>query len=47
MPCTGTNILIKDDVNGKHRIKLTYGYFTEGSGSREFYEEMEKFKKQQ
>jgi hypothetical protein len=42
VPCTGTNILIKDDVNGKHRIKLTYGYFTEGSGSREFYEEMEK-----
>ncbi len=40
--CTDTNILIPDDATGKHKIKLTYGYFTEGSGSREFYEELEK-----
>jgi len=40
--CTGSNILIPDDVNGKHVIKLTYGYFTNGSGSREFQEVLEK-----
>jgi hypothetical protein len=38
VPCDGSNILIPDDVGGKHTIKLTYGYFTDGSGPREFYE---------
>jgi hypothetical protein len=42
VPCDGSNILIPDDVNGKHTIKLTYGYFTDGSGPREFYEVLEK-----
>ena len=41
-PCTGSNVLIPDEVNGKHIIKLTYGYFTDGSGPREFYEVLEK-----
>jgi len=41
-PCVGSNILIPDDLNGKHVIKLTYGYYTNGSGSREFYEVLEK-----
>ena len=40
--CAGSNILIPDDVNGHHTIKLTYGYFTDGSGAREFYEVLEK-----
>jgi len=40
--CANTNVLIPDDATGKHKIKLTYGYFTDGSGSREFYEELEK-----
>jgi hypothetical protein len=41
--CDGSNILIPDDVNGKHRIILTYGYFTNAdSGAREFYEVLEK-----
>jgi hypothetical protein len=40
--CDGSNVLIPDDANGKHTIKLTYGYFTDGSGSREFQEVLEK-----
>jgi hypothetical protein len=43
VPCDGSNILIPDDVNGKHRIILTYGYFTDADGgAREFYEVLEK-----
>ena len=42
VPCAGSNVLEPDDVNGKHIIRLTYGYFTDGSGAREFYEVMEK-----
>jgi hypothetical protein len=42
VPCDGSNVLIPDDANGKHTIKLTYGYFTDGSGPREFYEVLEK-----
>lgn len=42
VPCEGSNVLIPDDVNGKHIIRLTYGYFTDGSGLREFYEVLEK-----
>ena len=41
VPCAGSNILV-DDPDGKHIIKLTYGYFTDGSGSRQFYEELVK-----
>lgn len=45
--CDGSNVLIPDPANptskdGKHIIKLTYGYFTDGSGPREFYEVLEK-----
>jgi hypothetical protein len=42
VPCAASNILIPDPVNGKHVIKLSYGYFTDGSGPREFYEVLEK-----
>lgn len=42
VPCAESNVLIPDEVNGKHIIKLTYGYFTDGSGPREFYEVLEK-----
>jgi hypothetical protein len=42
VPCEGSNVLIPNDATGKHRIKLTYGYFTDGSGPREFYEVLEK-----
>ncbi len=42
VPCAGSNVLIPDDIGGKHVIKLTYGYYTDGSGSRQFYEVLEK-----
>jgi hypothetical protein len=42
VPCTGSNVVTANDVTGKHVIRLTYGYFTEGSGSRQFYERLEK-----
>jgi len=42
VPCDGSNILIPDDETGHHTIKITYGYFTDGSGAREFYEVLEK-----
>ena len=41
LPCGGSNIL-EEDAGGKHRITMTYGYFTDGSGSRQFYEVLEK-----
>lgn len=40
--CTDTNVLIPDEVSGHHIIKLTYGYYTEGSGPREFREVLRK-----
>lgn len=47
VPCEGSNMLIKDPenpngANGKHEIIITYGYFTDGSGSRQFYEKLRK-----
>lgn len=41
VPCTGSNVLIPDNVDGAHTIILTYGYSTDG-GVREFYEELVK-----
>ncbi len=38
VPCEGSNIVIKDDVNGKDQLIMTYGYYTSGSGPREFHE---------
>ena len=42
VPCEGSNKLVEDEIGGKHKIYLTYGYFTDGSGPREFYEVLEK-----
>lgn len=43
VPCgPETNIVIRDDVNGKDQLVMSYGYFTSGSGSREFYQVLEK-----
>ncbi|RTY93095.1 hypothetical protein EKM01_03065 [Flavobacterium sp. RSP46] len=36
------NTVTKDDVNSKDRIYRTYGYYTGGSGPREFYEALER-----
>jgi len=38
VPCDGSNIAIKDDVDGKDQLIMTYGYYTGGSGPREFHE---------
>lgn len=40
--CDGSNIVIKDDVNGADQLIMTYGYFTGGSGPREFKETLVK-----
>jgi hypothetical protein len=40
--CAGSNYVVRDDVEGKDLIYMTYGYFTDGSGTREFYEVLEK-----
>lgn len=40
--CGSSNVVIRDDVTGKDRLKMSYGYYTPGSGPRTFYQEMEK-----
>ncbi|MCB0516560.1 MAG: hypothetical protein R2798_08625 [Chitinophagales bacterium] len=47
VPCAGSDMLVKDPnnpnaANGAHEITITYGYFTDGSGPREFYEKLRK-----
>jgi hypothetical protein len=36
------NKAVRDDVDGKDRIYMSYGYLNPASGSREFYEVLEK-----
>lgn len=40
--CGISNIIVKDDVDGKDRLIMSFGYYTSGSGPREFYQVMEK-----
>ena len=42
--CGSSNYVIKDDVNGKDRLIMSFGYNTTSgeSGPREFYQVMEK-----
>jgi hypothetical protein len=43
VPCGPvTNIVIRDDVTGKDRLLMSFGYYTAGSGPREFYQDLEK-----
>lgn len=43
VPCDATsNYVVRDNVDGKDLIYMTYGYLTPGSGPREFYEVLEK-----
>lgn len=45
VPCgPETNLVINDDENGKDQLVMSFGYYTEGSGSREFYQVLEKIK---
>ena len=40
--CGSSNVVIRDDVEGKDRLKMSFGYYTPGSGPRVFYQVMEK-----
>jgi hypothetical protein len=43
VPCgPTTNIVVNDDIGGKDRLYMSFGYLTGGSGPREFYQVMEK-----
>jgi hypothetical protein len=39
--CGTSNVVIRDDINGKDQLKMTFGYIGSG-GSREFYQVLEK-----
>lgn len=41
VPCEESNVFT-EDPDGKHILKMHYGYFTDGSGAREFYEVLRK-----
>lgn len=40
--CGNSNFVIRDDVNGKDQLVMSFGYYTPGSGPRTFYQVMEK-----
>jgi hypothetical protein len=42
LDCATSNKVVLDDVEGKDRLYMTYGYYTAGSGPRTFYHELEK-----
>lgn len=43
LPCgTSSNYVVNDDVEGKDKLYMTFGYYTGGSGPRVFYQLMEK-----
>ena len=43
VPCGAlSNYVVNDDVEGKDKLYMTFGYYTGGSGPREFYQVMEK-----
>jgi|GEM_PF-2005633 len=42
VPCTNSNYVVNDDVKGEDKLYMTFGYYTSGSGSREFYQVLQK-----
>lgn len=46
VPCDESNIFVEDQVNGQHKIYLTYGYYfdtdDDDAGPREYYEVLER-----
>lgn len=40
--CGNTNTIVRDDVNGKDILKMTFGYINPTSGLRCFYQELQK-----
>ncbi len=41
-PCAGSNVAIRDLVDGKDQLKMTFGYLNAPGASREFYQVLEK-----
>lgn len=43
LPCgSESNYVVRDNVNGADQLHMTFGYFTDGSGPRTFYQILEK-----
>lgn len=42
VPCTGSNYVVRDDITGKDRLYMTFGYLNAPGAPREFYQVMEK-----
>jgi hypothetical protein len=43
LPCgSDSNYVERDDVNGADKLYMTFGYYTDGSGPRTFYQVLEK-----
>lgn len=42
VPCTGSNYVVRDNVNGKDRLYMSFGYLNAPGAPREFYQVMEK-----
>lgn len=40
--CGSSNVVVRDNVNGKDQLKMSFGYYTAGSGPRVFYQVLEK-----
>ena len=40
--CSTSNYVVKDDVDGKDQLIMSFGYYTGGSGPREFYQILQK-----
>ncbi len=40
--CGSSNVVVRDDITGKDQLKMSFGYYTPGSGPRTFYQVMEK-----
>lgn len=40
--CGSTNTIVRDDVNGKDILKMTFGYINPANGLRAFYQELQK-----
>jgi hypothetical protein len=40
--CGNSNFVTYNEIDGKHKLTMTFGYYTSGSGPREFYQILEK-----
>ena len=40
--CGNSNFVTRDNVNGKDKLTMSFGYLNASTGPREFYQVMEK-----